>query len=85
MGIDELPKILAAKWEGDHARIARMQHFAALLKAGMEGLAQIGIVVYVDVPEIGEEEEAPPPKESPFESMDTAVKFMQEASKNATN
>lgn len=85
MGIDELPKILEARWEGDHSRIARMLHFVALLKAGMEGLAQVGVVVYVDVPEIGEEETPPPEKPNLFESMDSAVKFMQEASKNATN
>lgn len=85
MGIDKLPEILAARWEGDHSRIARMQHFVALLKAGMEGLAQVGVVVYVDVPEIEETEEPPPAKPDLFESMDAAVKFMQEASKNATN
>lgn len=82
MGIDELPKILAAKWEGDHSRIARMYHFVALLKAGMEGLAQIGVVVYADVE--GLEETAEPPAEPPslFTSMDAAVDFMQKATKN---
>lgn len=82
MGIDELPKILGARWEGDHSRIARMYHFVALLKSGMEGLASIGVVVYVDVPDIEETEEPPPPKPSIFESMDAAIDFMKEATKN---
>lgn len=83
MGIDELPKILAAKWEGDHSRIARMVHFVGLLKSGMEGLASLGVVIYADVEGIEETDVAPEPKEGPFESMDAAISFMQEASKNA--
>jgi len=82
--IEEMRKILAEKYKDNQGQMARMTHFVGLLKAGMEGLISMGIVVYVDAEGL---EDTEPTPESPnvMESVETAVKFMQEASKNATH
>lgn len=45
----EIQHRLTAKFQGDHSRIARMEHFVGLLKTAIDGLAGLGVVVSVGV------------------------------------
>jgi hypothetical protein len=85
MTLDDLIKILSEKFKGDHSRIAKAVHFVELTKEGMRGLHSIGIVCYLDVMNLEEDTPVPTPEPDPLTSLDRAIGFMKEASKNASH
>jgi hypothetical protein len=62
-----------------------MQHFMGLLKTSLDGMATLGVVINLQVegvePTLVTWNEPP----NTLESLETAIEFMQRASKNATN
>lgn len=80
--VNEIQKLLAAKFEGDYLRISRMAHFMGLLKTALDGMVSLGVVIRIEAQGL-EGVVASPPIPDPLASMESAIALMQEASKNA--
>ena len=83
MNLIDLQNKLIAKFPGDHARMARVAHFMGLIRTGLEGMAAMGVVMWVEGQDLEGLEEAPKAPD-PLSSLDTAIDLMQKASRNAT-
>jgi hypothetical protein len=66
---------LATRFEGDYTRAARMHHFMNMLRAALDGMASIGVVIQVEVNGV-DEEPLGPPAPGPLESLETAIAHM---------
>jgi hypothetical protein len=85
MNTIRLQNLLTAKFEGDHVRIARMQHFIGLLRTGLDGLATLGVVIKISAEGLESPDVAWQEPENTLESLEKAIAFMQGASKNVTD
>lgn len=83
MNVMKLQELLTMKFEGDHARIARMQHFASLLKTGIDGMATLGVIINIEVEGIETTLVQWAEPSNILSSLEVAIDFMQQASKNA--
>jgi hypothetical protein len=79
MEIEQIRQLLEAKFEGDHARTARMNHFVNMLRDAVDGLAVTGVVIKCEP--LGLDGSPLPSKPYALESLETAIKTMQEASR----
>lgn len=82
MNLIDLQKRLEAKFSDNPARVARIAHFMELIKTGLDGMAAMGVVMWVEGQDL-EGLEQPPASPDPLSSLDTAIDLMQKASKNA--
>lgn len=82
MNLIDLQKRLEARFSDNPARVARTAHFMGLIKTGLDGMASMGVVMWVEGQDLESLTEAPVPPD-PLSSLDTAIELMQKASKNA--
>jgi len=74
MNLNAMQARLETRFEGDHARIARMRHFMGMLKSSVDGLIAIGVVVNVDIEGLPDQASPAPP--NALESLETAIEHM---------
>lgn len=74
MNLYVMQQKLETRFEGDHARIARMRHFMGMLKSSVDGLVALGIVIQIDIE--GLPDVAAPATPNALESLESAIAQM---------
>lgn len=85
MNPTQIQKILTTQHEGDHVRVARIQHFMGLLKSGIDGMASLGVVLRIEAEGMPADVLPQAAAPDPLSALDTAIAFMQGASTHATH